>query len=65
MKLVKMQLYVNAADAEMRIISREVLVVISLICVCHCCAQDLHPTVHSVVCEHKKAVPEELPGGVR
>lgn len=26
MKLVKMQLYVNAVDAEMRIISREVLV---------------------------------------
>lgn len=51
MKLVKMQLYVNAVDANednQQRGAREA-VVISMICVCCCCAQGLHPTVQGVV----------------
>lgn len=51
MKLVKMQLYINAVDANEDNQQRGAseAVVISMICVCRCCAQGLHPTVQGVV----------------
>lgn len=65
MKLVKMQLYFNAEVAEVsdnQWRGASEAVVITVIYVCHCCVQSLHPAERAVDWHHKQAVPKLLPG---